>query len=400
MARRRHILTLTAALAAPSVARAQDAPGVSASEIRIGNTMPYSGPISAYGAIGRTHQVFFRVLNEQGGIAGRRITFITYDDGFSPPKTLEQIRRLVEQDRVAFLFQTLGTATNSAIHRYVNQRRVPHLFVATGADKWGNPRDFPWTMGWQPSYRVEAQIYAKSILEQKPNPRIAMLYTNDDFGKDYVLGLRDVLGPRYDTLVKTATFEVTDPTVDSQVVQLQATGADVLLTAAGPKHAAQAIRRVHDIGWKPLHFLTNVSISVGAVMQPTGLERGIGIITSAYLKDQTDEAWSNDPGMNEWRAFMRAHMPEGDLTDNNHSYAYSVAQTLMQVLKQCEGDFSRESVMRQAANLKGFVPATTLPGIVLNTAPDNFHPIRQMQLQRWTGRTWERFGPVIEGANV
>ena len=398
--RRQLLAGAAAGLAAPALARAQRTPGVTGDEIRIGNTMPYSGPASAYGVIGRSHQAFFRMVNEQGGIAGRKITFISYDDGYSPPKTVEQVRRLVEQDRVAFLFNTLGTPTNSAIVRYVNARKVPHLFLSTGADKWGNYEDTPWTIGWQPSYRTEAQIYAKYLAEQKPDARLALLYQNDDFGKDYVHGVRDVFGEQFDKRVILASYEVTDPTIDSQVVSLQASGAEVLLTAATPKFAAQTIRKVHDVGWRPMHFLTNVSISVGTVMEPAGPEKGVGIITSAYLKDPTDSAWADDPGMNEWRAFMAKYIPDGDMKDGSYPFAYGIATTLMQVLKQCGGDFSRENVMRQVASLKGLEIPTLIPGITVNTSPTNFHPIRQMQLQKWTGSTWERFGGVIEGANV
>ncbi|MDB5372933.1 MAG: branched-chain amino acid transporter substrate-binding protein [Belnapia sp.] len=393
-------MLLASALAMPAVARAQDLPGVTASEIRIGNTMPYSGPASAYGSIGRSHQAFFRMVNDQGGIAGRKVNFITYDDGYSPPKTVEQVRRLVEQDRVAFLFNTLGTASNSAILRYVNQRKVPHLFLSTGADKWGSYQDTPWTIGWQPSYRTEAQIYTKHMLEQKPNARLALLYQNDDFGKDYVTGVRDILGPRFDSVVKAISHEATDPTVDSQIVSLQGSGADVLLTATTPKFAAQTIRRVAEVGWKPLHYLTNVSISVGTVMEPAGPERGVGIITSAYLKDPTDPGWANDAGMNQWRAFMAKYIPDGDMKDGSFPFAFGVVSTLMQVLKQCDGNFARENIMRQAASLHALEVPTLIPGILVNTAPDNFHPIRQMQLQKWTGTTWERFGGLIEGAKV
>ncbi len=403
MLNRRHLLAAAAGgLAAPAVAaRAQDAPGVTATEIRIGNTMPYSGPNSACGVIGRTEQAFFRMVNEQGGIAGRKINFVTYDDGFSPPRTVEQVRRLVEQDRVAFLFNTLGTPTNSAVVRYVNQRKVPHLFLATGADKWGDHKDHPWTIGWQPSYRTEAQIYAKAILEQRPDARLAILYQNDDFGKDHLAGVRDVLGGgRFDRTVRTASFEITDPTPDSQVVSLQGTGADALLIALGPKAAAQTIRKVHDIGWRPLAFMTNVSLSVGAVMQPAGPEKGVGIVTSGYLKEQGDPAWRDDPGMGEFRAFLRSRMPDADPADANTVYGYSLGLTLVQVLRQCDGDFSRENVMRQATGLRGVALPTLLPGIVLDTSPTNYHPIRRMQLQRWDGQSWRRFGNIIEGANA
>jgi branched-chain amino acid transport system substrate-binding protein len=314
---------------------------------------------------------------------------------------VEQARRLVEQDRVAFLFNTLGTPTNSAIVRYVNQRKVPHLFLSTGADKWGHYQETPWTIGWQPSYRTEAQIYMKHLLEHKPDAKLALLYQNDDFGKDYLIGVRDVLGDRFDRMVKAVSHEVTDPTIDSQVVSLQAGGSDALLTATTPKFAAQTIRKVHDIGWRPaLHYLTNVSISVATVMQPAGPEKGVGIITSAYLKDQTDPAWRDDPGMNEWRGFMGRHMPDADLNDGNYVFSYGVSKTMEHVLRQCGNDFSRENIMKQATNIRDLEVPTLLPGIRVSTSPTNYHPIRQMQLARWTGGTWDRFGGVIEGARV
>jgi branched-chain amino acid transport system substrate-binding protein len=398
--RRSLLLGTGAAFALPNLAPAQETPGVTANEIRIGSTNALSGPVSSYSVISRSHEALFRRLNEQGGISGRRVNFIVYDDGYQPPRTLEQTRRLVEQDRVALCFNQLGTPTNSAIHRYMNQRRVPHLFLATGADKWANPREFPWTIGFQPSYRVEAQIYGKYILEQRPNARIALLYQNDDFGKDYLHGLKDVLGARFDSMVRTATNEATDPTIDSQVVQLQATGADVLVCGITPRHAAQAIRRVHDIGWRPMFFMTNVSISAAVVMTPAGPEKGIGVITSDFRKDQGDPAWANDPGMNEWRGFMRQYLPEGDLNDNNYTYAYAAGLTMIQVLRNCGNDFSRENLMRQATTLAPMPLPTLLPGIQVQSQPTNYNVGRQMQLQRWNGRSWERFGGIIEGANV
>jgi branched-chain amino acid transport system substrate-binding protein len=398
---RRALIAGTAAtLATPGIAPAQEAPGVTATEIRIGSTNALSGPASSYSVISRALAAMFKRLNDQGGVAGRQVNFIVYDDGYQPPRTLEQTRRLVEQDRVAFLFNQLGTPTNSAIHRYVNQRKIPHLFLATGADKWANPREYPWTIGWQPSYRTEAQIYAKHILEQKPDAKIALLYQNDDFGKDYVNGVRDVLGPRFDAMVKLASHEATDPTIDSQIVSLQSTGADALVCGIIPRFAAQAIRRVHDIGWRPLMFMTNVSVSGSVVMQPAGAEKGVGLITSDYRKDQSDPAWTNDPGMNEWRDFMRRYLPEGELGDNNYTYAYGVGSTMLQVLRQCRNDFSRENVMRQATNIQPLEVATLLPGVKVQTQPGNYNVIRQMQLQRWDGRSWVRFGGVIEGANV
>jgi branched-chain amino acid transport system substrate-binding protein len=393
-------LVLTALAAGVLPAVAEDLPGVTATELKIGNTDAYSGPASAYGVIAKTEAAFFRMVNDQGGVGGRKINFISYDDGYNPPKTVEQVRRLIEEDQVAFLFQTLGTPTNTAIQRYVNQKKVPHLFISTGADKWGDYQHFPWTMGYQPSYRTEAQIYTKYMLAQKPDAKMAILYQNDDFGKDYPAGVKDVLGAKYaSTVVKETSYETTDATIDSQLTSMQAAGADVLLVAATPKFAAQAIKKVHDLNWHPMFFMTNVSISVGAVMTPAGAENGVGIITTGYMKDPTDPAFKDDPGMNEWRAFMAKYMPGADLTDASHSYAYGVSTVMWQVLKQCEGDFSRANIMKQAANLHDAPDPVLLPGIKVNTSPTNFHPIRAMQLQKWDGKTWDRFGDVIEGTN-
>ena len=397
-------VTTTAILAVlggvTATAMADDLPGVTATELKIGNTNAYSGPASAYGVIAKTESAFFQMVNDQGGVGGRKIDFISYDDGYSPPKTVEQVRRLVEEDKVALLFNTLGTPTNSAIQRYVNQKKVPHLLISTGADKWGDYQHFPWTMGYQPSYRTEAQIYTKYMLSQNPNAKLAILYQNDDFGKDYPNGVKDILGDKYDKVVaKDASYEVTDPTIDSQLATLQASGADYLLVAATPKFAAQAIKKVHDLGWHPTFFLTNVSISVGSVMNPAGAENGIGIITTGYMKDPTDPAFKDDAGMNEWRAFMTKYMPGADLTDANYAFAYGVSTVMLQILKQCNGDFSRENIMKQAANLHDPYDPILLPGIKINTSPSNYHPIRAMQLQKWDGKTWVRFGDVIEGSS-
>ena len=375
-----------------------DTPGVTATEIKIGQTQSYSGPASQYGNIGRTQAAYFKMLNDKGGIAGRKINFLSVDDGYQPPKTVEQTRRLVEQEGVAFMFNSLGTPTNSAVHRYLNQKKVPQLFVATGADKWGSPKEFPWTMGWQPSYRTEAQIYARHILETKPNARIGIIFQNDDFGKDYVSGVKDVLGAKFDAMVKTVSYEVTDATVDSQLVTLQGGGVDTLVGALVPKFAAMSIRKVFDMGWKPLFYLTNVSLSVGAVIEPAGPEKAVGVISADFRKDAVDPLWKDDPGMNEWRAFMKQHMPDADISDNNYSYGYATSLTLMQVLKQCGNDLSRENIMKQAANLKDLENPILLPGIKINTSPTNFHPIRQMQLQKWNGKSWELFGKVLGGA--
>jgi len=402
MKRRTLLASAGAALAGGlPAARAATLVGVTKTEILIGHTIPYSGPASAYGVIGKSHAAFFKRLNDQGGIAGRKINFVSLDDGYSPPKTVEMVRRLVEQDQVAFLFNTLGTPNNTAIHKYVNQKKVPHLFLSTGADKWGDPKGFPWTIGWQPSYRTEAQIYAKYIMKNAPNAKIAVLYQNDDFGKDYVIGLKDALGANYAKhVVKELTYEVTDATIDSQVVTMQGAGADVVVTAATPKFAAQMIRKIFDMGWKPMHFMTNVSNSVGAVITPAGADKAVGMISSAYLKDPTDPSWANDAGMNDWRAFMKAYIPDGDLTDGGYVFSYGVCNTLLQVLKQCGDDFSRENVMKQATSLKNLEIPTLLPGITVSTSPDNYHPIRQMQLTKWSGKTWERFGEIIEGTGA
>ena len=391
------------ALFAPMIARrarAAQAPGVTATEIKVGNTMPYSGPASGYATIGKAEAAYFRMLNEQGGINGRKVNFITLDDQATPPKTVEQIRRLVEQDEVALLFNTLGTASNSAIVKYVNQRKVPHLFLATGADKWGDYKEHPWTIGWQPSYRVEAQIYAKYIQRVKPDGRIGIIYQNDDFGKDYIAGIRDVVGEDAMKNVPTVSFELTDATVDSQLLSLKGAGVDVLMNAASTKFAAMIIGKVSDLGWKPMHVMTNVSVSVGAVMIPAGPERGIGIVSSSFAKDPTDPAWDKDPGMMDWRAFMAKYMPDADLKDSGNSYGWGLSQTLVHVLKACGDDLSRENIMRQATSLDHLANPVLLPGITQSTSPTNYHPLRQLQMMRWNGKTWDRFGEIIEGANV
>jgi branched-chain amino acid transport system substrate-binding protein len=382
-----------------NAAHAQATPGVTATEVKIGHTIAYSGPASAYGVIGKAETAFFKMVNDQGGVAGHQIDFISYDDGYTPPKTVEQVRRLIEQDEVDFLFNTLGTPTNSAIERYVNQKKVPMLFVATGADKWGDYQHFPWTIGFQPSYRTEAQIYAKYILANVKDPKIAILYQDDDFGKDYPAGIKDILGDKYDKMVTTATYETTDATVDSPLTSLQASGANVLLVVAIPKFAAQAIRKVYELGWKPTFIMTNVSTSVGSVLTPAGPEKAIGMLSTDYRKDPVDPSWAADPGMQQWRDFMAKYMPGADLTDSSYVYAYGVSLTMLQVLKQCNGDFSRANVMKQATNIHDLELPTLLPGIKVSTSPTNYHPIRALQMLRWDGKTWVRFGPVIEGAS-
>jgi branched-chain amino acid transport system substrate-binding protein len=377
----------------------QYGPGASDTEVKIGNTMPYSGPASSYGVIGKSEAAYFAMINEEGGINGRKINFISRDDAYSPPKTVEQVRKLVEEDQVLLLFQPLGTPSNTAIQGYLNDNKVPQLFVATGADKWNDPKNHPWTMGWQPSYRIEARIYARYILKTQPDAKIAVLYQNDDFGKDYLIGLREGLGAKADQLiVASQSYETTDPTVDQQIVSLQGSGANVLLTAAVPKFAAQAIRKVYDIGWKPTHFLTNVSISVGAVMQPAGLEKSVGIISAGYVKDPTDPQWQGTPEYNEWLTWMKKYNSSANVSDNFAVYGYSVAQTLVTMLKASGDNLTRENVMQQAASIHDLKLPMLLPGITVSTSANDFAPIKQMQLEKFDGTTWKLFGEVISGS--
>jgi branched-chain amino acid transport system substrate-binding protein len=397
--RRRSVLALGvgAALGVPLTARAQKRydPGASDTEIKIGQTMPYSGPASAYGTIGRVEAAYFKKINDEGGINGRKINFISVDDGYAPPKTVEMTRRLVEQDEVLLVFGGLGTPSNTAIHKYMNAKKVPQLFVATGATKWNDPQNNPWTMGWQPNYQTEAKIYARYIVQTKPNAKIALLFQNDDYGKDYLKGFKDGLGDKGRLIVAEASYEVSDPTVDSQVLQLQSSGADTFFNITTPKFAAQAVRKAWDSGWKPLHFLNNVSASVGSVLTPAGLDKSVGIISTNYGKDPTDPQWANDPGFKDWLAFMKKYYPDGNITDASNVYGYSVAMTMVQVLRQCGDNLTRENVMRQAANLKNFNTPMALPGISINTSPTDFAPIEQMQLVKFDGKTWVLFGDVM-----
>jgi branched-chain amino acid transport system substrate-binding protein len=380
-------------------AAGQYGPGVSDTEIKIGNTVPYSGSASALGVIGKSEAAYFAMINEQGGVNGRKISLISRDDGYSPPKTVEQVRRLVEEDQVLLLFSTLGTPPNTAIRGYLNDNKVPHLFIATGADKWNDPKHYPWTIGWLPSYRLEARVYARYILKNLPDAKVAVLYQNDDFGKDYLIGLREGLGDRADKMiVAKQTYETTDPTVDSQVVALQGSGADVLLTAAIPKFAAQAIRKVYDIGWKPTHFLTYASSSVGLVMRPAGLEKGVGVISATCLKDPTDPQWQDTPEYKEWAAWMKKYNSSANITDIFTVDAYSRAQTMVAVLKASGDNLTRDSVMKQAASIHELKLPMLLPGITLSTSVDDYAPIKQMQLERFDGTTWRLFGEVISGS--
>jgi branched-chain amino acid transport system substrate-binding protein len=388
---------LAASVASTANAQKKYDPGATDTEIKIGNIMPYSGPASAYATIGKTEEAYFKKINSEGGINGRKITFISYDDAYSPPKTVEQARKLVESDEVLLIFNSLGTANNTAIQKYMNAKKVPQLFVSTGAAKWNDPKNFPWTMGWQPNYQTEARIYAAYILQNHPGKTIGILYQNDDFGKDYVNGLREGLGDQAGKLIVMETsYETSSPTVDSQVVQIKAANPDIFVNISTPKFAAQAIKKLGELKWKPVHFLTNVSASVGGVMKPAGYENDQGILSAAYLKDPKDPQWNNDAGMNEWRAFMTKWYPEGDQEDGATTFGYGVARGLEQVLRQCKDDLTRENVMRQAANLN-FELGVYLPGTKIKTSPTDFAPLEQLQMMRFKGESWELFGPIMSG---
>jgi ABC-type branched-subunit amino acid transport system substrate-binding protein len=386
-------------IAAAVPALAQNTPGVSATEIKIGQTMPYSGPVTAYSALGKGEVAFFKMINDKGGINGRKINLISLDDGYIPAKTVEQTRKMVEQEGVAFLFSSIGTATNTSVEKYLNDRKIPQLFIGSGASKWNDPEHFPWTMpGVQATFRYEARIYTRYILKEKPDAKIAVLYQNDDYGKDYVLGIKDVLGADYAKRVIEATYEFTDPTVDSQVVSLRGSGADALIVAATPKFAAQTIRKTFDLGWKPMFFMSNVSIWVNSVLEPAGPEKAIGMLSSAYVKDPTDQSWANDAGMTQWRNWMKKYMPEQDINDQNFVNSYSEGMVMVQVLKQAGNDLSRANILRQATNLHDLELPVMLPGIKINTDPKNYTSVRDMQLMRWDGKRWVRFGGVVPGS--
>jgi branched-chain amino acid transport system substrate-binding protein len=391
------VLGVAALAATPVAAEKKYDPGASDTEIKIGNIVPYSGPASAYGIIGKTEAAYFNKINAEGGINGRKINFISYDDGYSPPKTVEQARKLVESDEVLLIFNPLGTPPNSAIHKYMNAKKVPQLFVATGATKWNDPQHFPWTMGWQPNYQSEGRIYAAYLMKSYPDAKIGILYQNDDYGKDYVKGLKDGLNGKL-PIISELPYETTEPTVDSQIINLKASGANVFFNVTTPKFAAQAIKKVSEIDWKPIHLLNNVSASVGAVLRPAGLANAKDVLSTAYLKDPTDQQWKDDPGFQEWVAFMDRYFPEGDKTDGLTVTGYSVAQTLVQVLKQCGDELTRANVMKQAASIKDFRVGMLLPGILINTGPTRFAPIEQQQMVRFDGAEWRLFGPVMGGA--
>ena len=391
-------IALFAATSTGALAQKKYDPGASDTEIKIGNIMPYSGPASAYGVIGKTEQAYFNKINAEGGINGRKINFVSYDDGYSPPKAVEQARKLVESDEVLLIFNSLGTPSNSAIQKYMNAKKVPQLFVATGATKWNDPKEFPWTMGWQPSYQSEGRIYAKYILKEKPNAKIGILYQNDDYGKDYLKGIKDGLGAKAASLIiAEESYETSVPTIDSQIVALKSKGADVFISITTPKFAAQSIKKVAELQWKPMFILNNVGASVGSVIKPAGYDNSQDIISAAYLKDATDPQWKDDAGMKAFDAFLAKHFPEGNREDGSVIVGYGVAQTLVHVLKACGDNLTRENVMKQAASIKDLQLNVLLPGVKINTSATNFAPIAQLQLQKFKGDRWVLFGDVMSG---
>ena len=371
--------------------------GASDTEIKIGNIMPYSGPASAYGVIGKTEEAYFNKINAEGGINGRKIKFISYDDAYSPPKAVEQARKLVESDEVLVVFNPLGTPSNTAIQKYLNAKKVPQLFVATGATKWNDPKDFPWTMGWQPSYQSEAHIYAKYLMKEKPDGKIAVLYQNDDFGKDYLKGLKDGLGAKTSMIIAEESYETSEPSIDGHIVKLKASGADVFISITTPKFAAQAIKKLAEVDWHPMHIVSNVSASVGGVIKPAGFENAQGILSANYAKDGADPQWDNDPGMKKFTEFLAKYYPDGNKLDGSVVYGYGAAQTMVKVLEMSGDDLTRANVMKQAASLKDFVPDTLLPGVKINTSPTDFAPIEQLQMMRFKGEKWDLFGDIISG---
>ena len=386
------------ALASPANAQKKYDTGASDTEIKIGQTVPFSGPASAYAGIGKTQAAYFKMINEQGGINGRKLNLIQYDDAYSPPKAVEQVRKLVEGDEVLFTFQIIGTPSNAAVQKYLNGKKVPQLLAATGASKFTDPKNFPWTMGWQPNYQTEARIYAAYILKNLPGKTIGLLYQNDDFGKDYVVGLREGLGDQANKLiVNEASYETSSPTVDSQVVQIKGANPDIFVNISTPKFAAQAIKKLAEIEWKPLHIVSNVSASVGSVIKPAGFENAQGILSAAYAKDGADAQWDDDPGMKKFYAFLEKYFPEGNKLDGSVVYGYGAAQTMAKVLEMCGDNLTRENIMKQAASLKDFAPDTLLPGIKITTTATDFAPIEQLQMMRFKGEKWELFGDIISG---
>jgi branched-chain amino acid transport system substrate-binding protein len=394
-------VAVTLSFAGHAGAQQHDAPGVSDTEIKIGQTMPYSGPASAYGQLGRVEAAYFAWLNQRGGINGRKITLISVDDGYSPPKAVEQVRKLVESDEVLLTFQIIGTPSNAAVQKYLNTKKVPQLFAATGATKFTDPKNFPWTLGFNPNYFVEGRIYGQYILKQYPNAKVGILYQNDDLGRDYLNGIKAGLGEKAATMVVAeASYEMTDPTIDSQILKLKSAGADILFNASTPKFAAQAIKKNAELGWKPAHILDINATSVGAVMQPAGLEASKGVISVNYGKDPLDPTWKDDPGMKKYFEFMAKYFPEGDKNSSFNTYGYSTAQLMVHVLKQCGDNLTRENVMKQATNLRDVQLDLALPGIVGNTTPDDYRVNKQFQMMKFNGERWELFGPILVDSGV
>ena len=371
--------------------------GATDTEIKIGNIIPYSGPASAYGVVGKAMEGYFKKVNDDGGINGRKVKFISYDDAYSPPKAVEQTRKLVESDEVLLVFGALGTPSNSAIHKYMNAKKTPHLFLATGATKWNDPKSFPWTMGWLPSYQSEARIYAKYLLKEKPNAKVAVLYQNDDFGKDYLKGVQDGLGDKKSMIIAEESYELSEPTIDSHIVKLKTLNPDVLLIFTTPKFGAQTIKKVGELAWKPVMIISNVSASTATVMKPAGFDNAQGVISAAYAKDTSDPQWDNDPGMKEYKAFLAKYVPEANVADSSALTGYNMAQTMAVVLKQCGDNLTRENVMKQAASIGGIQQGGLLPGVLIKTGEADFAPIEQLQLMRFKGERWELFGEVQDG---
>jgi branched-chain amino acid transport system substrate-binding protein len=388
---------LFAASATPSLAQKKYDTGASDTEIKLGNIVPYSGPASAYGAVGKAQAAYFKMINDKGGINGRKINYISYDDAYSPPKAVEQTRKLVESDEVLLMFSALGTPSNTAIHKYMNAKKVPQLFLATGATKWNDPKHFPWTMGYLPSYQSEGRIYAQYILKEKPGAKVGVLYQNDDFGKDYLKGLKDGFGDKASAVVIEDSYELTEPTVDSHIVKIKAANPDVVVIFATPKFAAQTIKKIAELAWKPTMIVPGVSVSVGQVLRPAGFENAQGLISAHYAKDATDPQWKDDPGMIAYKEFLAKYVPDGNPADSSLMTGYNIAETMAILLKQCGDDLTRANVMKQAANLKDVQQSTLLPGVRVNTSSTDFAPIDQMQMMKFEGEAWKLFGDVMKG---
>jgi branched-chain amino acid transport system substrate-binding protein len=369
--------------------------GASDAAIKVGNIMPYSGPASAYGAVGRAMTAYFKMINDRGGINGRKVDFISYDDAYSPPKTVEQARKLVESDEVLLVAGPFGTAGNGAIQKYLNQKRVPQLYVVSGASRFNDPEHFPWTMGLGATYRIETSIYAAYLLKEKPSAKIAVLYQNDDAGKELLKGIREGLGDKVSQIVAESAYEITEPTIDSHIVKLKASGADVLFSMATPKFAAQSIKKVAEIDWHPLHFLPVVSSSIGATLAPAGLQNSKGVISAAFLKDATDPQWNEDPGMVRYRDFLSKYMPDANRSDAVLATGYTTAQAVELVLRRCGDNLTRDNVMKQAASFERVSFDLLLPGIEVNTSPRDFTAIKDMNLMRFEDDSWKLFGGLV-----